>query len=628
MLRNSDDDGLKPRLQTDQRSELRRVKQNDRQCNIRANLGRTGVAIAAVVSHDAFVMNPLPANRTIHQLTLIAAIAAFSFTPAFTSEPLTLHSSGLEVLRYQAAPLANPVGNEKFPADKFQASHFIHPLKTPSGFVITEIQPEDHLHHFGVWWPWKMIQNGDRALITWELQREEGFVRSTGAKKAGNRIIAEAEHVDLLADDGPEVLLHETATITVSDTIDHPAKGYYVDISIEQTPAVDRNVIVTQYRYSGFTVRGTLFWDAENSSLLTSHDMDSENGNGTRARWVRFQGAKPAGGSAGFVMMSHPGNHNHPEQIRIWDNGQPFINFNPVMSESWVLRPGNRYTRNYRLFVYDGEVSAGEADNLWEVYRSSVAATVDRKFFVFDNGLTDVASPEAQAALLAHLGYDGICIRPANTDDELLAAFDEHEIEISATYVVLDADVGKPPNALVEHMESLRGRDTIVWLALTNSGASEAAAVETIRRVCDLAAANGLEVVLYPHLNFHTDTVENSERLRRIANRSNLGISFTLCHFLAQTDEKKLEDTIRAIGPNLKLVQISGANQIPPGKPDWSQLILPLGEGNFDVGRVFRVLDEIGYTGPVNLQCYKIPQPAAKHLETSMNAWKSYHDQP
>jgi hypothetical protein len=305
-------------------------------------------------------------------LMMTFTLAAANPQRALAVEQVGLHSSGTEVLLYQAEPLSRPLGDREFSADKFRASHFIHPLKTPSGFIVSASQPEDHRHHFGLWWPWKYIQNGDRKIITWDLQRGEGFVVATKHRLTDHGIIAEAEYVDNLANDHPEVLLRETATITVSDVLKQPARGYLLDISIAQTPAVGRDVTVTEYRYSGFSIRGTLFWDGKNSSLLTSDGKTNKNANATRARWVRFEGATPAGSTAGIVMMSRPDNHNHPEQIRVWDNGQAFINFNPVMSESWTLHPGTTYTRNYRVFVYDGAISVDQAESLWKDYSSSI----------------------------------------------------------------------------------------------------------------------------------------------------------------------------------------------------------------------------------------------------------------
>jgi hypothetical protein len=312
---------------------------------------------------------------------ILLVVGFLTPTILMAAEQVSLASGDAAVLHYQAEPLSDPKGSRQISADKFKASHFIHPLKTPSGFVLTESQPWDHLHHFGLWWPWKYIQNGDRKLVTRELQAGEGYVRATKCRMTDRGIVAEAEYVDRLAEGGAEVLLKETATLTVSETTQQPAAGYFLDISIAQTPAVDRDVTVAQYRYSGFSLRGTLYWTNKNSSLLTSQGKNRRNGNSTRARWMRFQGSTPSGGHAGFVMMSHPDNHNHPEQIRIWNHqshhGAPFVNFNPVMSEPWVLQPGKTYTRNYRLFVYDGEVSPRQADEFWKEYASSKAALLE-----------------------------------------------------------------------------------------------------------------------------------------------------------------------------------------------------------------------------------------------------------
>ncbi len=40
------------------------------------------------------------------------------------------------------------------------------------------------------------------------------------------------------------------------------------------------------------------------------------------------------------------------------------------------------------------------------------------------------------------------------------------------------------------------------------------------------------------------------------------------------------------------------------------------------------LLDEVGYEGPVGLQCYKIKQAAEIHLAKSMEAWKKMKSKP
>jgi len=249
----------------------------------------------------------------------------------------------------------------------------------------------------------------------------------------------------------------------------------------------------------------------------------------------------------------------------------------------------------------------------------------ERDFFVLDNAFSDIKSPDEQAALLEKLGYDGICTRPQNATPEFFAAMDGHGIKVAASYISLPVMEGgaEIPAKIEEHMRNLKGRGTIVWLTLSNSKATDQAAVATIRKFCDHAAGLGLEVVLYPHVGFKTNTAAECERLRKLAERPNLGISFNLCHFICQEDSTGLEATLKAVAPHLKIVQIHGADELPPGNPDWPRLVQPLGQGGFDISRVMRTLDEIGYQGPVNLQSYSIKLPAAQHLAASMEAWKN-----
>ncbi|WP_168442039.1 sulfatase-like hydrolase/transferase [Pontiella desulfatans] len=246
------------------------------------------------------------------------------------------------------------------------------------------------------------------------------------------------------------------------------------------------------------------------------------------------------------------------------------------------------------------------------------------KFFVNDNGLKDVAGFEAQAELLSELGYAGICTRPHNRTPEMLKAFDAHGLNVPATYVTLkpsDADV---PEQVLKQFQALEGRDTIVWLMLLEPKASDEQAVSIIRKVCDASEKYKLPVVLYPHVGCRTSTIEECVRLIELAERPGLGVSFNLCHFLRQHDNSTIEASIREFAPYIKLVQINGADDVPKTESNWDYLIKPLGEGSLDVGRVIRTLEEIGYNGYVNLQCYRVNPPAAEHLKASMEAWKQY----
>jgi len=300
-----------------------------------------------------------------------------SFKPAklkteVSGEKLTIRYGQDQLLSYQAKPMTEPVGGEMY-----KGSNFIHPLKTPSGFCVTGSQPDDHLHHFGVWWPWKYLVTEGRKVLCWELQRGEGMVQARRIVKHNANddnafFVTESEYIDRKAPGGPKVILNETAEVTVAKPVGFPARGYFVDIKISNRCASDSPVEVLKYRYSGFGFRGAASWDKDTSIILTSEGRDRDNSNFTRARWILVEGNTVEECRAGVVIMSHPDNFDSPQLLRTWNsgmtNGAVFINFNPVQEMSWILEPGKDYVQRYRLFIYDGSVNAKQAEELWKNY--------------------------------------------------------------------------------------------------------------------------------------------------------------------------------------------------------------------------------------------------------------------
>ena len=284
------------------------------------------------------------------------------------SELLKVKVDGADLVCYQAKPMSKPKGGQ----DQFPGSNFIHPLKTPSGFVVTDLQPGDHLHHFGLWWPWKYIETEGRKVLCWELQKGDGLIQAKESKLTEDGFTAKSVYIDRKAKGGAKVLLHETLNVKVSKIIDKPARGYILDLEIVHEVAGDKPITVSKYRYSGFSFRGTPAWDAKTSSVLTSEGKDYDAANFTRSKWVRVEGQAGEGKTAGVLLMSRSDNQDHPEKLRTWNkkthHGSIFVNFNTVQEKSWVFEPGKKYPRNFRVFVYDGKVTAEQAEGMWKAY--------------------------------------------------------------------------------------------------------------------------------------------------------------------------------------------------------------------------------------------------------------------
>lgn len=308
----------------------------------------------------AWAANPEGAN-----LVNSEGLPASLFTTEWSNK-VAVPVEGKNLVFYQAGPILEPTGGERF-----KGSNFIHPLKTPSGFTVTDSQPGDHLHHFGLWWPWKFIEFEGRKILCWELQRGDGLVKAVDHQAVPDGLMTESVYIDRDAPGGPEVRLNETTGITVSGILDSPARGYHLDLKIDQEVAGEQPITISKYRYSGLAFRGTALWDIDNSTILTSEGADRETANGSAARWIRIEGANDNGGTAGVLMMSHPANHTFPEKLRTWNkhyNGAIFVNFNPVMDQAWTFEPGKNYVREYRLFVYDGSLPVEDAEQLWKNY--------------------------------------------------------------------------------------------------------------------------------------------------------------------------------------------------------------------------------------------------------------------
>ncbi len=253
---------------------------------------------------------------------------------------------------------------------------YIHPLYTPSGHVLTHIQPKDHYHHYGLWNPWTKVEYNGTLYDLWNIGDKKGTVRfsrfSDTFQDAANAGF-EAIHHHVVFDGGGETTIMTENWRIEGRQLD--ARRFQVDIRSDLAPATDNDVILKEYRYGGLGFRATAEWTNRNSEVLTSSGKTRKDADGSLERWAMVFG-QLGGGEGGVLFLSHPTNENAPEPVRVWPEdgnggrGDQFFNFSPTKNRDWVLRPAHTYTLRYRLIVFDGTLSAGEADRLWTDYAS------------------------------------------------------------------------------------------------------------------------------------------------------------------------------------------------------------------------------------------------------------------
>ena len=278
---------------------------------------------------------------------------------------LQLQIGDSNVLRYNSAVVPPPEGADQL----YARSGFIHPLWSPAGEVLTCIHPKDHIHHMGLWMPWTKTEFEGRDVDFWNLGDGKGTVRfvkfistESGAVYGGFGAIQ--EHVDLSAPEGEKVALNEELDVRVWN-LGKSEECWLLDYTSKQRCASASPLHLLEYRYGGLGFRAMSQWNEGNSDYLTSEGKTRKDGHGTRARWCNVFGST-AKGPAGVLFMSHLNNHEHPEPMRIWPEGDVFFNFCPIQKADWILEPGETYIFRYRLYVYSGKITPETAERFWQ----------------------------------------------------------------------------------------------------------------------------------------------------------------------------------------------------------------------------------------------------------------------
>lgn len=261
---------------------------------------------------------------------------------------------------------------------RYRKSGYIHPITTPKGDTLTSIQPQDHYHHYGLWGPWTHTRIDSTRVDFWNLGEGQGTVlfkefkqQTSGNVFAG--FVAAQEHIDFITQNAPQVALQEELELRLWN-LNHPQR-YLLDYTSRFSSPLENGILFESYRYGGgIGLRFTENWKADNCSVLTSEGQDRLTADGTKARWCIVSGASSDKAKMGILFMSHPKNRMHPEPMRIWPidsnqgRGDMFFEFCPIRYHEWNIRPNTKYALRYRMVVFDGELSAQEAEAYWQAF--------------------------------------------------------------------------------------------------------------------------------------------------------------------------------------------------------------------------------------------------------------------
>jgi hypothetical protein len=273
--------------------------------------------------------------------------------------------AGRPLLEYQAEAGALPRETIR---PVFKRGGYIHPLFAPSGKIVTDDFPPNHIHHHGVWWSWTKTEFQGRQPDFWNMGDAKGRVEFVGLGQTWSGPVhggftARHRFVDLTAAE-PVIALNEVWEVRIYNSFDAP-RGWIFDLISTQECATNATLKLPEYHYGGVGIRGNRAWDGkDNLKFLTSEgETNREKGNTTTGRWCDMSGLID-GSPAGITIFGHPGNFRAPQPMRLHPT-EPFFCYAPQQAGEMEIAPGKTYVSRYRFVIHDGPPNKDFLEAVW-----------------------------------------------------------------------------------------------------------------------------------------------------------------------------------------------------------------------------------------------------------------------
>jgi len=255
-------------------------------------------------------------------------------------------------------------------------------------------------------------------------------------------------------------------------------------------------------------------------------------------------------------------------------------------------------------------------------------------FFPFCHDMPDAKKRNLaeQAAMLKELGYEGVGHIWLDKVEERIKTLDEVGLKLYQITMVVNIATNAPydEKRFKEVLAAVKGRHVqflmIMKGAKPSDDSADDRAVAIVRKMSDLARESGSQLLVYPHTRDWIERIEDAVRVAEKVNRPNVGAMFNLCHWLRVCEDRDYKTRLQKAMPRLFAVSINGADERDEKAANWKRYIQPLGSGDFDIATFLKTLKELGYNGPIGLQCFGIGGDAREHLARSMAAWRKLNE--
>jgi Methane oxygenase PmoA len=285
-----------------------------------------------------------------------------------TLESEIFHSQALQkIMKAHITPQTSIVLTDENSVQRFSYNFssnrapkpFIHPLRLPTGEVITEEAPTDHIWHRGIWFAWKFV-NG---VNYWEerdavIGKQRGITPPTIAQIAPNTHLLTHQlswHDDDENAEATRRLTENRQLMIIAHTdgtlqIDWESRFYPTEDTI-----LDRTPYTTWGGYGGLVTR--LAKEASDTQIIFADGTRTQRPTGESYLWGGIEGSINNTNFA-IAFLPHPENIRFPEPF--YGNANEKSNFfgpAPLFHEPLSLKKGTELRHRVRLLILPTKVT-------------------------------------------------------------------------------------------------------------------------------------------------------------------------------------------------------------------------------------------------------------------------------
>ena len=278
---------------------------------------------------------------------------------------MTAQPRALELLRSDGAVALG----YQFPFNRKPA---LHPLTTPSGAIVTQTTPRDHVWHRGVWFGWTQLACDGTGMPNYSAWMEPytAVIHDLGLTRlVSGPVVHGFTSNSLWCTPAGEPIMRMTWR-TEFQTVD--AGWNWIDLTL--TLEAEREGVLLKSDYGHLTARAAM--DLRDTYMLDSASdgqrLTEANRQDIEHYWAGYAGVKPDGREVCLLMLNHPSNpgglplRDYFYEIRDFpiEQGALFIamSVNPLRARPLKLEVDVPLTWRYRLVTSDRLLTPGLAE--------------------------------------------------------------------------------------------------------------------------------------------------------------------------------------------------------------------------------------------------------------------------